>query len=186
MSTSRFVSFTGICLAVLAYLFAGAFRLGSHDLITTNLTFTRDVSRILNYRCVACHDSHSNIPLTSYEEVRPWAVAIKDQVLARTMPPWGAVKGFGNLMPDGGLNQEEITIIAAWVVGGAPRGDPALLEAKASMSRGRAALPVEDALMIDTKGELKHDVWAAGVRPIGDTTIPSAKVIARLPSSTLR
>ncbi|HEY7306958.1 MAG TPA: cytochrome c, partial [Bryobacteraceae bacterium] len=98
----------------------------AHDIITTNLTYTRDISRILARRCVACHGEAASIPLTRYEEVRPWAVAIKEQVLSRAMPPWGAVKGFGDLEPDHALSQEEIMIIAAWVIGGAPQGDPAL------------------------------------------------------------
>jgi hypothetical protein len=172
-------------IPLLACMLAGAARLPAHDLITTNLTFTRDVSRILNSRCLACHGTHSGIPLTSYQEVRPWAVAIKDQVLARTMPPWGAVKGFGNLMPDGGLNQEEITIIAAWVVGGAPQGDPALLERRISMTTGKVGPFVEDAFTIETRSELKHQVWAAGVRPLSDKVIESTRVVARLPDGRI-
>src|SRR6185437_8349047 len=99
----------------------------AHDIITTDLTYTQDVSRILARRCVQCHGPSSSIPLTTYAQVRPWAVDIKEQVLSRKMPKWGAVKGFGNLSPDRGLTQEEIVILAAWVVGGAPQGDPALL-----------------------------------------------------------
>src|SRR5437762_13592207 len=94
----------------------------AHDIITTKLTYTRDIAPIFSKHCVSCHASGSSIPLTSYEEVRPWAVAIKEQVLSRSMPPWGAVKGFGDLAPDDSLSQEEITIIAAWVVGSAPPG----------------------------------------------------------------
>src|SRR6266481_4227814 len=89
----------------------------AHDIITTKLTYTRDVSRIFQRRCISCHGPGSSIPLTSYDEVRPWAVAIKEQVLARSMPPWGAVKGFGDFSPDRALTQDEILIIAAWVVG---------------------------------------------------------------------
>jgi hypothetical protein len=31
-----------------------------------------------------------------YTEVQPRAVAIKEAVLSRRMPPWGAVKGYGD------------------------------------------------------------------------------------------
>jgi len=65
----------------------------AHDIITTNLTYARDISRILVRHCSSCHGAQSTIPLTSYEQVRPWAVGIKEQVLSRAMPPWGAVKG---------------------------------------------------------------------------------------------
>lgn len=60
--------------------------LAAHDIITTKLTYAREVSRIFARRCVSCHGANSSIPLTSYQEVRPWAVDIKEQVLARSMP----------------------------------------------------------------------------------------------------
>lgn len=65
--------------------------------------------------------------LLSYAEVRPWAKAIKEEVLERRMPPGGAVRGFGALANDGSLSQEELHLIADWVEGGAPEGDPAYL-----------------------------------------------------------
>src|SRR5882724_2174909 len=107
-----------------------AIPVAAHDIITTKLTYTRDITRIFERRCLSCHGVNASIPLTSYDEVRPWAVAIKEQVLTRAMPPWGAVKGFGDLSPDDALTQDEMLIIAAWAVGGAPRGSPALLPTK--------------------------------------------------------
>ena len=181
MIVSRRANFPADKLLLFAAVLAGAGRLPAHDIITTNLTFSRDVSRIFLNRCVVCHDSQSSIPLTNYAEVRPWAVAIKDQVLARTMPPWGAVKGFGNLMPDGGLNQEEITIIAAWVIGGAPQGDPALLQAKTLTLPGAVTQSVRDALTVDTRKELQYEILAAGIRPLSNTSVKSTKVLAKLP-----
>ena len=86
----------------------------AHDIITTKLTYRRDIAPIINRRCISCHSSGSTIPLTSYDEVRPWAVAIKEQVLSRSMPPWGAVKGFGDLVPDESLTEDETMIMAAW------------------------------------------------------------------------
>lgn len=65
--------------------------------------------------------------LLSYDEVRPWAKAIKEEVLERRMPPWGAVKGFGRFASDSSLGVEEIHLIADWVEGGAPEGNPELL-----------------------------------------------------------
>ena len=43
------------------------------------------------------------------------------------MPPFGAVKGFGELRDDQALTQEEIHLISDWVEGGSPEGDPTLL-----------------------------------------------------------
>ena len=60
-------------------------------------------------------------------EARPWAKAIQEEVLRRRMPPWNAVKGFGQFQDDRGLTQEELSLIAEWVDGGAPEGNPLYL-----------------------------------------------------------
>ena len=64
--------------------------LWAHEAIATELTWTRNVSRIFYSRCASCHrsDGSAPMPLTTYAEVRPWAKAIKHEVLARRMPPW--------------------------------------------------------------------------------------------------
>ena len=168
-------------------LLACAASLPAHDIITTNLTFTRDISRIFARRCLACHNTGSSIPLTSYKEARPWAVSIKEQVLSRTMPPWGAVKGFGDLSPDHSLSQEEIIIIAAWVIGGSPQGDPKLLPKPAAHPPTAPPAPqLKDAIIIETHTELSHRLQAAGIRPISDIVVPSARLIARLPDGKIQ
>ena len=60
------------------------------------------------------------MPLTTYEEVRPWARAIKEQVLARRMPKWQAARGFGSFKNDPTLTPIEIGMIVSWVDGGLP------------------------------------------------------------------
>jgi hypothetical protein len=158
----------------------------AHDIITTNLSFTRDVSRIFDRHCLSCHGPNAEIPLSNYEQARPWAVAIKEQVLSRAMPPWGAVKGFGNLKPDHALTQEEILIIAAWVIGGAPQGDPAWLPQQA---HGKPASPppsIKDVLTAVNRTTLTEPVALAGIRPEGDGVIASARITARLPDGAVR
>lgn len=172
-------------LKVMTCALALAAHLSAHDIITTKLTFSRDIYRIFANRCFACHGASSSIPLTTYEQVRPWAVSIKEQVLSRSMPPWGAVKGFGDLSPDHGLTQEEIMIIAAWVIGGAPQGNPALLPKQAASSKGSAAIPMKDVLTIETRGELKEPMQAAGVRPLADKPVESARIVAKFPDGRI-
>jgi hypothetical protein len=60
--------------------------------------------------------------LTTYEQARPWARAIKEEVLTRRMPKWHAARGYGAFANDPSLSPFEIALIAAWVDGGAPRG----------------------------------------------------------------
>jgi hypothetical protein len=155
----------------------------AHDIITTNLTFTRDISRILDQRCVSCHGEKSTVPLTSYEQVRPWAVDIKEQVLSRAMPPWGAVKGFGPLQPDHALSQEEIMIIAGWVIGGAPKGDPALLGKSSPVITPTPSM--RDALVVTNRVTLTSPLAIDGIRPIESQAISSAKIIAKLPDGRI-
>ena len=61
--------------------------------------------------------------LMSYEEVRPWARAIKQRVVKREMPPWSADPAHGRFKNDPSLPQKDIDTIAAWVDAGAPKGD---------------------------------------------------------------
>ena len=55
-------------------------------------TFTKDVAPIIFDNCVTCHRPNHIAPMSlgSYEEARPWARSIKDVVVSRVMPPWGA------------------------------------------------------------------------------------------------
>jgi hypothetical protein len=96
-----------------------------HDLVTTKLTWNGEISRIVYARCATCHrPGGTSFPLISYQEALPWAKAIEAEVLERRMPPWGAVKGFGEFRNDQALTQEQLELIANWVAGGAPEGDP--------------------------------------------------------------
>ncbi len=159
----------------------------AHDIITTKLTYTRDISRIFNQRCMDCHHKGSSIPLTTYEQVRPWAVSIKEQVLSRAMPPWGAVKGFGDLAPDHALSQEEMLIIAAWVIGGAPQGDPALAPHRAASeppaeNRSRLA----NVLSVSTRATLARPLEVIAITPAPLEKVTSARIVARLPDGRIQ
>ncbi|MGH9319142.1 MAG: hypothetical protein ACRD3V_04550 [Vicinamibacteria bacterium] len=92
------------------------------------VTFTRDVAPILQQKCEACHREGSMAPmsLVSYEETRPWAMSIKDEIAARRMPPWHIDKtvGIQSFANDRSLSDEQIATIVRWVDEGAPKGNP--------------------------------------------------------------
>lgn len=92
---------------------------------TAKVTYNRHIAPILNQRCVECHRKGEIAPMafTSYKEVRPWAKAIRERVVARTMPPWLADPHFGKFANDRSMTQAEIDAIIAWVKDGAPEGD---------------------------------------------------------------
>jgi len=117
-------------LILFVFIVAAAFPARGHDVITTKLTWSKEVSRVVLKRCAGCHRAEGKaFPLQTYAEARPWAKAMQEEVLRRRMPPWNAVKGFGDFKHDQGLSVEEIHLIADWVEGGAPEGDPNLLPA---------------------------------------------------------
>ena len=152
--------------------------LQAHDPVSTNLTWTQEISRIVYKRCSGCHSSGGSAPmsLTQYSEARPWAKAIKEEVLQRRMPPWGAVKGFGDFRDDASLTQDEITRIAEWVEGGAPEGDPAYLPsmpaklAKPSIPDGRRTRAIRGRIQL------------LAIHPLN--SIPSVQVVANLPDGS--
>jgi hypothetical protein len=98
----------------------------AHEPITTKIMFNKEVVRILQKNCLECHKPGGIAPwsLVTYEEARPWAKAIKEELLTKRMPPWPAVRGFGDFQNAPALTQREIDLIVNWVEGGAPPGKP--------------------------------------------------------------
>src|SRR6185503_18457341 len=97
----------------------------SHEPVTTNLRFNKEIVRIFQKHCLACHQ-HSgttDVVLSDFVSARPWAKAFKEEVLERRMPPFQAVKGFGTFHDDYTLTQHEMDQIVGWVEGGAPKGE---------------------------------------------------------------
>jgi hypothetical protein len=154
----------------------------AHDPVTTKLTWSAEISRIVYNRCVNCHRDGGNTPmaLLDYEQARPWAKAIRDEVLARRMPPWGAVKGYGEFQGDRSLTQDEMNRIAEWVEGGAPEGDPKVLPAKPKSAEAPIA-PKGTKLRNPVK--LARTTTVLAIAPVGD--IPSAKLTAHRPDGSV-
>jgi hypothetical protein len=91
------------------------------------VTFSKDVAPIIFNKCANCHrpGEVAPMPLTSYQEVRPWSKAIREEVVERTMPPWFADPHSSTLKfsNDRLLSKAEIDTIVAWVEAGAPKGN---------------------------------------------------------------
>ncbi len=169
------------CLALLAPAAS------AHDVITTKLTWSREISRIFYRSCAGCHHEGgaAPMPLVKFEEARPWAVAIKEEVLSRRMPPWNAVKGFGEFKNDPSLTQEEISIIAAWVEGGAPEGDPQLLPSGPHIHDAEAPSPGKIRQRIVRSGTvLPSGLSVLAVKPLQLAGGASVKVAALRPDGT--
>ena len=91
-------------------------------------TFTKDIAPILQQNCQSCHRPGQIGPMSllTYKETRPWARSIKQQVVARNMPPWFIDRhvGIQKFKNDISLSESQIATISRWVDEGAPEGNP--------------------------------------------------------------
>ena len=93
------------------------------------VTYSNQVSRILQKNCSSCHREGEIGPfaLMNYDEVVGWAGMIQEVVNERRMPPWHANPEHGTFSNDCRLSEDEIEMINQWVDSGAPQGDPSNL-----------------------------------------------------------
>lgn len=89
------------------------------------ITYNRDIAPLLYEHCTSCHRPGQGAPMSllTYDQVRPWARAIRNQVAQRSMPPWFADRRVEHFANDPSLSDEEIDRITRWVTAGAPRGE---------------------------------------------------------------
>ena len=173
--------------SVVSLLVGAGLVLSAHDVFSTKITWSREISRLVDKRCISCHrDGGSAFALTTFEQARPWAKAIKEEVLERRMPPFAAVKGFSDIRDDEALTQDEIHLISDWVEGGSPEGEPALLAKNPKVqvsSRPPVISGVE--LIVDGRVTLKQAITVSGIRPKSLTQNSSVKVIATRPDGLI-
>ena len=143
------------------------------------VTFTKDIAPILQRSCQHCHrpDSIAPMSLVTYDDVRPYARAIKQKTALRQMPPWYLEKNIGvqTFLDDPSLSDAEIAAIGRWADAGAPRGNPADLPPPLTFPRGgtfslTASLGPPDLVVSSPEVTMKAGVpdwWG----PIGD--VPS-------------
>jgi hypothetical protein len=97
--------------------------------VSAQVTFAKDVAPILQRACQNCHRPGAIAPmsLVTYDDVRPWARAIKQKVTNGEMPPWYIDKnvGIAKFKDDPSLTPTEVTTLTKWVDSGAPAGNVA-------------------------------------------------------------
>jgi mono/diheme cytochrome c family protein len=158
------------------------------------VTYAKDVAPILQKNCQQCHQPGAvgPMPLTTFQEVRPWARAIKERVVRGEMPPYRYDRGIGiqNLKHDLRLNEAEIQTIARWVDSGSPLGNPADLPPPLSFPDpnkwafadqfGPPDLVIRTKpFTLEAKGQ---DIWWRPVVPTGLTQDRCIKAISVKPS----
>ncbi|HQR34354.1 MAG TPA: hypothetical protein PLK30_16565 [Blastocatellia bacterium] len=107
----------------------------------SSVNFSKHIAPLLQKRCEECHHAGGSAPmsLATYDEVRPWARAIKEKVVSRQMPPFHATGAIGRYDHDPRLTDEEIATITKWVDSGAAKGNPKDLPAPKTWKTGWAS-----------------------------------------------
>src|SRR6201986_504228 len=121
-----------VALAAVALIAAGAPGFSADAAAQSarpSVTFAKDVAPILQRSCQNCHRPGNIGPMSllTYQEARPWARAIKKQVVRRNIPPWSIDRSVGihNFKNDPSLSDQEIATLSKWADAGAPMGNAA-------------------------------------------------------------
>jgi mono/diheme cytochrome c family protein len=172
-------------MKALAWLFALAVIAQAHD-ITSQVTWSREISRLIARHCASCHGTGgTGFPLATFPQAQAHAKDILKAVLERTMPPFGAVKGFADLRDDQSLTQEQIALVVNWVQAGAPEGDLALAPKAPSHQPPAQPMPKTGAEWIGGQKKLATDMTFIGIRP-NSVRGDSIRIVAERPDGTVQ
>jgi hypothetical protein len=158
----------------------------AHDIITTPITWNREISRIVYARCASCHhDGGQAFSLMTYAVARPWAVAIKEEILERRMPPWGAVKGFGDFRNDKALTPEQLELVINWVGGGVPEGEAKDLPAAPKLDQHPPEVPSHGTIAVSGELQLRKDFSLDGLLPKSVPDEAAFQITAERPDGSI-
>jgi hypothetical protein len=170
-------------------------------------TFARDVAPILYRNCAECHrpGEIAPMPLLTYEDARPWAKSIRDEVSEGTMPPWHAEAKPGHFKNERRLTDAEKDVLVRWANGGAPKGNPKDLPPVPAFTNGWTIgepdlvlsmpedyrVPADGFIeyeYIEIPTNLKEDKWiqAFEVRPGNRAVVHHVIATARAPQAERR
>lgn len=90
----------------------------------TDITYHKDISRILQNKCQQCHHEGGVGPfeLMTFEQVKERRKMIKYVIKKDIMPPWFAEEG-GPWLHNYDLTAKEKEVLMSWLDGGTPEGD---------------------------------------------------------------
>jgi hypothetical protein len=148
----------------------------SHETLTTTVLFDREIVRILDKHCVMCHTENGpSFPLVTYEQTWLQKRPIRADVIARHMPPWAAVSGYGQFANENSLTLRETQFIISWVEGLGPRNGGTVFTNTATPGAARPK---------DVQAHVDFGAWQLGEpqlkRQIAANTIdPGANEIRR-------
>jgi peroxiredoxin len=150
------------------------------------VTYAKQVARILQKRCQECHRPGEIGPfsLLTYEDARKRTSRIREALIEERMPPWHADPHYGKFSNDRRLTSDERNTLLAWIEEGAKKGDDEELPAPLKFVTGWKIGEPDRVLAMSTEFRVpatgvvdyqrfpvdpgfKHDVWvqSAECRP---------------------
>ena len=151
------MSATAVLRAASIALLLALFRvpLDADDPVSTNVSFNREIIRIIQRKCEPCHTPGGlAFSLSDYRDARVWGRAIREELVEHRMPPAIVARGYGDHESDPSLNAREMATFLTWLDGGMPRGDEADRPPKTDIADSagdsrpgasvRLALPAQD------------------------------------------
>jgi Cu/Ag efflux protein CusF len=112
----------GVCSVIVCLRAYWPRPVAADQLSLTTVTFNREIVRILDNHCVACHSANGlSFPLETYEQTFVQGRAFRANVLNRHMPPWPAVAGYGDFANSNRMTIRESQFVVSWVDGMGPR-----------------------------------------------------------------
>ncbi len=161
---------------------------GSRDTVKSeSITYSDQVSRILQNRCVSCHRPGEIGPmdLGNYEDAAAWADMIVEVIDEGRMPPWHASESYGSFENDRRMPAAEIETVKNWARGGTTRGDPskepAPLKYVDGWQLGRApdvVIPMRDKpYNVPAGGEVQYQYFVADPNLTEDTWVNGMEIV---------
>ena len=150
-----------------------------HAATTNTVLFDREIVRILNEHCVMCHVAGGpSFSLATYEETWLQRESSYDQILARHMPPWAAVPGYGEFANANYLTLREKRFVVSWVEGLGPRNTGTVF---------LNVLDPEAASRQEIRAQIDFDAWELGEPDLeislpatGPATMPARETPTRI------
>jgi hypothetical protein len=131
------------------------------------LTFTKDVAPILYRNCTGCHRPGEIAPMSllTYEDARPYARAMRDEIGQGHMPPWHADAPAGTFENERRITDDEKKTILDWIASGAAKGDPKDMPPQPEYTRGWSIgkpdviFEMQEAYKIPAKGAVAYEYF---------------------------
>lgn len=160
--------------------------------------FYPDVLPVLEKHCLRCHRDGESAPmaLDTYQKARPYARAIRNAVLRRTMPPWFANAKPREFANDPRLTAAEVEIIKRWSDSPRQQGTPRAAIFTESHLKPDITFAMPAPFQVPAQGTVDYqhfivptnfttDRWvqAIEVRPSAPSVVHHAVVFVRPPKS---